>query len=50
MGDKDTVPIPGVTGSRGEEGGIELASETVNAAESRFVLLDIVDSRYLNAS
>lgn len=48
--DRDTVPIPGVIGIRGEDGGIELASETVNAAELRFALLELAASRVLNAS
>lgn len=49
-GDRDTVPIPGVIGIRGEDGGIELASETVRATESRFEVLGIMASRLLNAS
>jgi hypothetical protein len=49
-GDKDTVPKAGVIGIRGEDGGIELASETVNAIESRFMVLGIMASRFLNAS
>lgn len=49
-GDKETVPIPEVMDIRGEDGGIELASEVVNAIESRFAVLEIAASRFLNAS